>query len=473
MKDNRRNFIKKMGAISALSVLPTSTIFASDYQIWENGKKLPTPTRAQQKWQDAEVGMLFHFDISIATGLTSMGNNTNRKLLDPQKYDPSKLDTDQWIAVAKSAGAKYAIFTATHFQGFMQWQSDLYPYGLKQAKWRNGKGDIIKDFVESCRKADILPGIYFSTHRNVYWEVWDHYVNWGKGKGTPAQAKFNRVAEGMATELFSKYGPLLQIWMDAGVKLPDEGGPDLLPLFDRYQPESIFYNSTKRSDYRWIGNEKGYADYPCWATMPDSEKGISSELWKPILGSGDPDGEIWSPGMVDVPVRGSNGIHNWFWREGQETGLDSTEKLVEMYCDSVGRNCNLVLGEVITPEGLVPEADVKRMAEFGAEIKRRFSDPIASISGTGEKINLKLPRSQKVNQIILMEDISKGERVRKFILQRKTENGWKTIFEGSCIGHKFIHRFDEIEVPQLRLVITESVAEPIIKEFVVYNSVEH
>lgn len=452
-----------MGAVSALSILPTNMILANDCQIWEKGKKLPTPTRAQQKWQDAEVGMLFHFDISIATGLTSMGNNTNRKRLDPQKYDPSKLDTDQWIAVAKSAGAKYAIFTATHFQGFMQWQSNLYPYGLKQAKWRNGKGDIVMDFVESCRKADILPGIYFSTHRNVYWEVWDHYVNWGKGKGTPAQAKFNRVAEGMATELFSKYGPLLQIWMDAGVKLPYEGGPDLLSLFDRYQPESIFYNSTKRSDYRWIGNEEGYADYPCWATMPNSEKGIShnSELWKPILDSGDPDGGIWSPGMVDVPVRGSNGIHNWFWREGQESGLDSTEKLVEMYYDSVGRNCNLVLGEVITPEGLVPEADVKRMAEFGEEIKRRFSAPTSKTRGNGDIVSLSLPNNQKIDHVIIKEDIAHGERIREYRLEGKDKQGnWILLTQGQSVGHKRIEKFIPVKISKIRLLVKKRIAKP-------------
>ncbi len=63
------------------------------------------------------------------------------------------------------------MFTATHFNGFMQWQSDLYLYGVKQAKWRDGKGDVVGDFIESCRKAGIKPGIHFSTHRDVYREL--------------------------------------------------------------------------------------------------------------------------------------------------------------------------------------------------------------------------------------------------------------------------------------------------------------
>lgn len=472
MKNNRRDFIKKTGMASAFTMLPTTGLFSNEMVLIENKNGIPTPTRAQLRWQEAEVGMLFHFDISIASGLTNFGNNTNRKRIDTQLYNPTKLDTDQWVAVAKSAGAKYAIFTATHFQGFMQWQSDLYPYGLKQAKWRNGKGDIIADFVASCRKAGLMPGIYFSTHRNVYWEVWDHYVNWGKGKGTSKQKEYNRIATAQARELFSKYGDIIQVWMDAGTKTMDEGGPNVQAMFEKYQPNGVFYHNTSKSDHRWIGNEAGYAGYPCWATMPRAEDAIShnSKLWKPILNTGDPDGEIWSPGCVDVPVRGSNGIHNWFWKEGQDHGLNSKEKLVKMYYDSVGRNSNLILGEVIAPDGLVPEIDAVRMKEFGEEIKHRFSNPVTTISGTGKKIVAQIIGKQKIDQVVLMEDISQGERIRAFKVEGKTDNGWKVLAKGSCIGHKYIGRFDVTEVSSLRLVVEESNATPVIKKLSVYNT---
>jgi len=145
---------------------------------------LPTPTPAQLIWQDCEIGLLYCFDPAIAAEIYTP-NNTYRQRIDPAKYNPVNLDTDQWLAVATAAGAKYALFTATHFNGFMQWQSDAYAYGLKQAKWRDGKGDVVGDFVASCRKADVLPGVFFSTHRNVYQEVWGHYVQWGKAIRSP------------------------------------------------------------------------------------------------------------------------------------------------------------------------------------------------------------------------------------------------------------------------------------------------
>ncbi|MEN8249103.1 MAG: alpha-L-fucosidase [Bacteroidota bacterium] len=458
--------LKSIFAIIIL--LNTTTIKAQD--------EIPVPTPAQITWQDCEVGVLFHFDMSIAAGDYTK-NNASKKVFDPKQYNPKQLDTDQWIAAAKAVGAKYAIFTATHFNGFMQWQSDLYPYGLKQSPWRNGKGDIVGDFVTSCRKAGIKPGIYISTHRNFYQGLWGHFVDWGTGKGSEKQEIFNRLAEKMTEEICSKYGELIQIWYDAGVRLPHEGGPDVLPIFDKYQPNSVFYNSSKRLDHRWIGNEAGHAGYPCWATITDlvKMKKLKTEdkkQWYDILYHGDSEGTHYSPAMVDVPLRGANGVHNWFWTPNQEHGIYSTEKLIEIYYNSVGHNSNLILGVVINPDGLVPETDEERLKEFGEEIKCRFSNPLGTTSGSSNKIVLKLQKMQPVNQVVLMEDINHGERVRNFIVQGKTSEGWKTLTEGSCIGHKFITTFDEVAVSSLRLEIETSVGEPVIKEFSVFNIVD-
>jgi len=335
----RRTFLASSAALAAAGRAGGMAGPAQD----DGGANLPRPSPAQLTWQDCEIGLLYSFDLAIAAGIFA-GNN------------PVRLDTDQWLEAAKAAGAKYAVFTATHFNGFMQWQSDLYPYGLKQTKWRGGKGDVVGDFVASCRKAGVLPGIYFSTHKNAWWTVWGHYVDWGKGKDTPKQQEFNRVAEKMTEELCSRYGPLVQIWYDAGVKTPDEGGPDVLPIFQKHQPDSVFYHSRQRSDHRWIGNEAGHAGYPCWATMPGEKDGVShnSPSWKRCLHGGDPAGSVWSPGMVDVPLRGRK-AHNWFWAPNQDAAAEPVDSLMKMHCESVGRNCNLVIGEVVAPDGRVPD----------------------------------------------------------------------------------------------------------------------
>ena len=427
------------------------------------------PTPAQVRWQDCEIGLIYHFDLPIASG-NFAPNNTYRKRIEPAKYNPKQLDTDQWIEAAKAVGAKYAVFTATHFSGFMQWQSDLYPYGVKQSKWRDGKGDVVADFVASCRANGILPGIYFSTHRNIYWNVWGHYVDGGEGRGTEQQQKFNRVAERMTEELCSRYGELVQIWYDAGVKTPAEGGPDVLPIFEKHQPNSVFYHNRQRSDHRWVGNEDGFANDPCWARMPGGDEvSHNSEKWKRVLNCGDANGSVWSPAMVDVPFRGHN-VHNWFWAPGQDENVYPLDELVEMYYQSVGRNCNLVLGEVVSPDGLVPETDIARLREFGQELKRRFDKPIASTDGPGEMLTCVLPQACTITHIEICEDIRRGERVQAYICEGLHSNGnWRPLCEGTCIGHKHLHRLSVDDVKQVRLRVTACVARPIVKRLAVYG----
>lgn len=187
-----------------------------------------------------------------------------------------------------------------------------------------------------------------------------------------------------------------------------------------------------------------------------------------MLKDGDPNGKYYMPAMSDAPLRGYNGRHEWFWEPGDEEHIFPLENLVNMYYNSVGHNSSLILGLTPNADGLMPEADVQRLKEFGNEISQRFSNPLASTSGTGNSFILKLKGKQNVNQIVLSEDISKGERVRKFVLEGKTPKGWQSIFEGTCIGHKFIHRFDEHEFSALRLKIQESKGEAQILDFCAY-----
>ncbi len=464
----RRGFLRSVagGAVSCAA----QPLLAKDPPPADKAAALAKPTPGQIAWQDCEVGLIYHFDLSVAAGVLA-SNNTVRKRFDPKKYNPAKLDTDQWLEAAKAAGARYAVFTATHFNGFMQWQSDLYPYGLKQAAWRDGKGDVVADFVRSCRKCKIEPGIYFSTHRNVYHEVWGHYVNWGKGKGTDEQKKFNRIAEKMTEELCSRYGPLVQIWFDAGVKTPQEGGPDVLPIFEKHQPKSVFYHSKRRSDHRWIGNESGHAGYPCWATMPgkDGEVSHNSRSWRRLLAGGDVDGTVWSPGMVDVPLRGANRVHNWFWKPGQDHAAYSKDALVKMYYNSVGRNSNLILGEVINADGLVPASDIKRLAEFGKEISARFAKPAAETKGEGSELVLAVPGDGKIDHVVIMEDIAHGERVRAYEVEALAAGGeWRKLCAGTSVGHKRIQRFAPVEAAKVRLRVTKAAAAPQIKKLAVF-----
>lgn len=437
--------------------------------------QLPLPTTVQQTWQNAELTVLISYDLHISDGQDyNQAKNRITPIADYNIFNPERLDTDQWINAVRDMGAKIAILTVTHETGFALYQSDVNPYCMKALKYKDGKGDIVRDFVASCRKSGVLPGLYIGIRWNSFMGVHDFMVHSDSSQfAQNRQAYYNRQCERMTEELMSRYGELAMVWFDGGAHGPELGGPDILPIVEKYQKKIIFYHNTQRADIRWGGSESGTVSYPCWGTFPypyshsTNQKEIFKDNFR-LLKEGDPNGKYYMPAMSDAPLRGYNGHHEWFWEPGDEAYIFPLENLMKMYYGSVGRNSTLILGLTPDADGLIPETDAKRIREFGDEIKRRFSNPVASSSGTGNLINLKLQKKQKVNQLVLKEDISKGERVRKFIFEGRTQNGWQTIFEGSCIGHKFIHLFNPVEVSAVRLKIPESRGEPQISDMSVF-----
>lgn len=437
---------------------------------------IPIPTPAQIRWQNAELAALVCVDLHAFDGKFYVQSEAritpveNYNIFNPQNYD-----MDQWIKSLKDSGFKLAILTVSHETGFFFHQSDATPYSMKALKWQDGKGDLLRDFKASCEKYGLLPGVYIGTRWNAFYGVYDFKVSGNDAFAQNRQKHYNTMIENITKEIFSNYGDWAMVWFDGGAHGPDQGGPDVLSIFEKYQPNCLFYHNLQRADMRWGGSESGTVPYPCWGTFPYVSTGAGESAKKEIgannfqlLKTGDPNGTYYMPAMSDAPLRG-NGGHDWFWEPNREHLIFPLNQLVEKYYNSVGHNTTLILGVTPGPDGQMPEPDVIRLKEFGNEIQRRFSNPIASTSGNGDNITLKLPKRKGINQVVLMEDITKGERVREFVLEGRTKNGWRPIVEGSCIGHKFIHRFDEMEVSEVRLLITESKGEPAILDFSVFE----
>jgi len=432
---------------------------------------LALPNARQLAWQEAELGVVFHYDLHVFDGRKyGQGGNRITPMPDYSIFDPKRLDTDQWIRAAKDAGARFAILTATHETGFALYQSDVNPYCLKAVKWRGGKGDIVREFVDSCRKYGLKPGIYVGIRWNSFFGVHDFQVN-GEGKFRDnRQAYYRRMCEGMVREICTRYGELFEIWFDGGASHPDKGAPDVLPIVKKHQPNCLFYHNEQLAEARWGGSESGTVPYPCWATFPTfySHAGDTPREHMQLLKTGDPEGRYWMPAMSDAPLRGYDGRHEWFWEPGDEEHVYPLEKLVQMYYRSVGRNSTLILGLTPDPNGLMPAPDAARLKEFGDEIRRRFHEPIARGSGEGETLILDLKRPQRINHAILTEDIARGERVRAYVLEGLFEGSWVRLAEGSCIGHKHIEPFDDATVTKVRLRITRAVARPLIRNLSVF-----
>lgn len=439
-------------------------------------KKIPLPTPAQLTWQDAELVAVFHYDLHVFDGKKyNQAYNRTTPIEDINIFNPEQLDTDQWIRSVKAMGAKIAILTATHETGFALYQSDVNPYCMKALKWKDGKGDIVRDFVNSCRKYGIKPGIYIGIRWNSFLGVYDFMMpKDGTQFQQNRQAFYNKMCEGMTEELMSRYGELAIVWYDGGGHGPELGGADILPIVEKHQKNIIFYHNSQRADIRWGGSESGTVNYPCWGGYPypyshsKNQETIFKDKYK-LLKSGVADGEYYMPAMSDAPLRGYNGRHEWFWEPNDESHVFPLKNLMHMYMGSVGNNSTLILG--ITPDnrGLIPETDVQRLKEFGEEITRRFGTPLATVQGANKRIYLKLPKESVINAISVSEDLTQGERVRSYRIEGKIKGRWTPLSTGTCIGHKHIVEINPVKVTALRLIIDRCVAHPHIADFSVYN----
>jgi len=190
----------------------------------------------------------------------------------------------------------------------------------------------------------------------------------------------------------------------------------------------------------------------------------------PEIGIGDPDGRVWAPAETDMPNRYllSNG-GGWFWRAGEDDLIFEPDELLERYYTSVGSNTNLLIGMVIDDRGLVPEADVEQFTAFGKLTKERFANPLAKAGGEGTEITFYFAQPSVINHVSIMEDISRGERIRAYAIEAEVNGEFQPVCTGISVGHKRIERFDDIEATGVRLKILKSTDLPVIRQFAVYR----
>lgn len=427
------------------------------------------PNAIQQAWADAEIGVLIHFDMPVYQddyNWRTWGSHPAAS-----KFNPVDLDTDQWLETASKLGAKYAVLVAKHCSGFSLWPTEAHEYSIKNSPWKNGKGDIVKDFIESCRKYDIKPGIYASTTANGFLYV----DNPGLVQdGAPvSQEEYNRIVVRQLTELWSNYGELFEIWFDGGVLSKEQGGADILSLVQKLQPQAIAFQGPYGHPnlIRWVGNEEGAAPYPCWATADSTTNSDGTCVINGL--NGNPEAPFWCPGESDFTLRWNRSYQGgWFWHAGQDSMMFTVDELMNKYITSVGRNTNMLLGIVIDDRGLVPEADVQRITEFGNEIKRRFNQPLSFVSGEGYEYEIVLTEPTCIDRILIQEDISSGERILKYSISGYQQGEWIELATGSNIGHKRIETFSPQFVERVKLTVLEAKATPKVQIFSVYEKLE-
>ena len=431
--------------IRAPGLLFLSTILISAQQFAD-----VRPSPQQLNWQDLEIGVLVHFGPN-----TWMNREWGDGTADPAIFNPKQLDPDQWARAAKAAGAKYLIMVSKHHDGFCLFQSAQTKYGVASSPWRNGKGDVVKEVETATRKNGLRFGVYLSP--------WDRHEPKYK-----LQTAYDTHYDHQVTELASRYGELTEFWLDgAGSEGHVYDFTRYIRTLRTYQPNvSIFADVglLPNADIRWVGNESGVANEENWNVVDAYQ----------IL--------RWRPAEADTPLRDEH----WFWHPNSERRLKSVDKLMEIYHQTVGRGAQLVLGIAPDNRGLLPDVDVKRLEEFGAEVKRIYGKgllPLVNYANDGDPDtswtadNGDLPatwtfRAKKVvtfDRAMIMEDLADGQRVRSYEIQARIAGAWKTVARGTTLGHKKIDIFPPVTADIVCLVVKTSFGPVRIREFNVYD----
>lgn len=412
-----------------------------------SGQQLAKPSAVQYKWQEQGRIMFVHF--GVATWLGQEYDETGE--FDISRINPTQLDTDQWCRVAKSWGAKEIIFVAKHAGSFCWWPTHTTEYCVRNIPWKNGKGDLIKDLASSCKKAELNLGIY----------IYPGDIKWGAGLGSGGitkdpskQEAYNKIFRQQLTEVLTNYGEMLEVWFDGSCKVP------VSDILQKYASKAVIFQGSDAT-IRWPGTESGILHYPVWNALQGKvlKSGVATQY------DDDPDGDVWAPLEADVTLYN----HNWFWSPKNEAKRRSVEELMEIYYKSVGHGGTLLLNSTPDTTGLIPAGDVKRYAEFGAEINRRFERPLAEVSNKAAKeAVLALEKPTKINHLILKEDYRQGHRIRKYEVWGLTKNKWEKLTTGSSIGVTKIDYFDDVEVTAIKLKVTEHKGTPLIRSLAAY-----
>lgn len=424
-----------------------------------------TPNPAQLNYQTNQLGAFVHFGLASFTGGDFM------EAPSASLFAPGELDTEQWVLAAKSFGAKHIVLTAKHHSGFCLWPTDTTEYSVRNAPWKNGQGDVVRELADAARKHDIQLGLYIS----------------GGDKSFPCtstpDARRERKLIGdrnayfpifmdQLRELLTNYGDLAVVWFD-GAYNPfgwDVIGEDGAPLGTAYgdaicsmvrdiQPGAVVFSGT-RPDMRWSGSEQGWAPYPIWNVI--------------ARGGGEP---VWAPPYIQGWVGAEANVHtrsNWFWVPDTDKTLKTTEQLMDMYYESIGRGANLLVNMTPDNRGLIPDVEVERLQSFGEELARRFQEPLATTDSAarwqeGNLLELDIEGGREVDNVVLEEDIRHGQRVRAYRIEALRAGEWTTIAEGQSIGRRRIERFDPVETLKLRLRVLETAPLPKIQEFAAYG----
>ena len=434
----------------------------------------PVPTPQQLQWQRLETYAFIHFGLNTFNDMEWGYGDTPANT-----FNPSDLDCEQWVLTLKACGMKGVILTAKHHDGFCLWPTETTDYCIKNAPYKDGKGDVVGELCEACRKHGLLFSLYLSP--------WDrHHPEYGR-------EGYVLTYHQQIKELADRYAPFFEFWFDGanggdgwygGAKekrsIQAEHYYDYRKARDLVwatSPNAMIFGGTVPT-VRWIGNEEGHASATQWCRYTNNYDDLNNTK---LLVTGIPKGDIWLPAEVDVSIR-----PGWFYHANEDNQVKTVEALMNLYYNSVGHNTNLLLNFPVNQVGRIPSIDSTLALQWHQRLKESFSNDLLhgcevwanSILGrrfmasnvldeneshywatedgvTRAELVFTFPRRTRLNTLMLQEYLPMGQRVKGFNVSYSVKEGsWLPVEINelmTTIGNKRIIRFQEVNANQLKL----------------------
>ncbi len=442
----------------------------------------PTPTPQQSDWHDMEFYLFVHFGPNTFSDL-EWGHGTE----DPNSFNPTELDCRQWARIARDAGAKGIIITAKHHDGFCLWPSKFSTHTVRESKWREGKGDVLKELSQACKEYGLKFGIYISP--------------WDRNHPKYGTAEYNDVYVNTMQEAVKLYGPIFEMWWD-GANGEGPNGKKQVYDFKRFEevirkiaPSAIVFSDIG-PDTRWVGNEKGIAGETNWNLL--DTVGFKRGAGGPpqdTLNRGNVNGKNWIPAECDVSIR-----PGWFYHAKEDDKVKTGQELMSLYLKSVGRGANFLLNVPPDTRGLISKNDsaslmafrelreglsrtnlaYKKKVTVSAErtgyLSKLLSDGFQSSHWAPPNdqttcwVEVDLETAHTFNTIIIKEYLKLGQRVQSFVVEVWDGAKYREVTRGTTIGRKRILQFDGQTASKVKLTITASKASPVLSSIELYDS---
>lgn len=449
------------------------------------------PSERQLRWHALETTAFLHFTINTFTDKEWGYGDEN-----PDLFQPARFDADAIVSALAVAGMRGVILTCKHHDGFCLWPTATTEHSIRKTSWRGGKADVVREIADAARRQKLQFGVYLSP--------------WDRNSALYATPKYIDMYRAQLRELLTQYGPIFEVWHD-GANGGDGyyGGarekrtidkrtyydwPRTWELVRELQPGAVIFSDVG-PDVRWVGNERGIAGDPCWATYDpvavDGGPASPGDVRDKESPAGHRRGSRWLPAECDVSIR-----PGWFWHERENARVKTPAQLIDLYYKSVGRGANFLLNVPPNRDGLLNPEDVASLKAFGDYRRTTFARNLAEgakatatntrsgfaasnlLDGKAgtfwasedammtPEVTFDLRRPAKIQVIRLREAIQFGQRIDAVTIERWDSGAWAPLTTATSIGsQRLIQLPSPVEVTRLRLRVAQALAAPALTEF--------